>query len=356
LGLLRRLRRRLGQGIGPPGKGSSQGPNQARQNFFSTLAAQVEGEAEPAVLMLLQDLDSYFEAWREILASAFLTDDEIIEGSFRLRVTDKELSSESWKLTLADKVQDFIEEAQTVIKALLHLAHDIEEGLLEKRLPEDFFVAWIGEFKAAISRLRAQIDFIGRFFLKMKADPGTIAWVEAVAGRRRNFKLVMAPLEVGSLLEEMLYQRLKTMIMVSATIAVERSFDFFMARVGLDERRRNGTLHSLILTSPFDYRRNALTMVPRDLPLPNESGYIHALSLFLDTLIARIGGRSLVLFTSYRAMKQAAATCRDSLQRRGVKLLLQGEGQRQWLLNELKNNYNTALFATDSLWRLGVMK
>jgi len=33
-----------------------------------------------------------------------------------------------------------------------------------------------------------------------------------------------------------------------------------------------------------------------------------------------------------------------------VRLLLQGEGQRQWLLNELKNSYNTALFATDSFW------
>ncbi|MCD6534697.1 MAG: DEAD/DEAH box helicase family protein [Deltaproteobacteria bacterium] len=350
LGLLRRLRRRLGQGSGPPGKSSPKRQNKMQNDFFSTLAAQVESEAEPAVLMLLQDLADHFEAWREILAAAFVPAAEIIDGSFRLRVTDKERGSESWKLSLVDKVENFIEEARVVIKALLLLGHNIEEGLLEKRLPEDFFVAWVGEFKAATGRLQTQVDFIGRFFLNQKSEPGIIAWVEAVAGRRRNFKLVMAPLEVGSLLEEMLYQRLKTLVMVSATIAVERSFDFFMTRVGLGERSCNGTLHSLILTSPFDYRRNALIMVPRDLPLPNEAAYIHALSLFLDTLIARIGGRSLVLFTSYRAMKQAAATCRDSLQRRGVRLLLQGEGQRQWLLNELKNSYNTALFATDSFW------
>lgn len=349
LGLLRRLRRRLGQA---PGSGGcvSGGKSKVRQDFFATLAAQVEGEAEPAVLMLLQDLGDHFEAWREFLASTFVPDDEIIEGSFRLRVTGKERDSESWKLTLVDKIESFIEEAQAVIKALLILAHNVEKGLLEQLLPEDFFVSWSGEFKAATGRLQSQVDFIGRFFLKMKGESGVIAWVEAVAGRRRNFKLVMAPLEVGSLLEEMLYQRLQTLVMVSATIAVERSFDFFTARVGLDERSRSGTLHSLILNSPFDYRRNALIMVPRDLPLPNERDYISALSFFLDTLITRVGGRSLVLFTSYRAMKQVAAICRDSLQRRGVRLLLQGEGQRQWLLNELKNNYNTALFATDSFW------
>ena len=177
-----------------------------------------------------------------------------------------------------------------------------------------------------------------------------IAWVAVIAGRRRNFKLVLAPLEVGSLLEEMLYKRLQTMVMVSATIAVERSFAFFTSRVGLDERGRNGSLRSLILSSPFDYRRNALIMVPSDLPMPTEADYISSLGLFLDTLIGRIGGRSLVLFTSYRAMNQSATICRDSLQRRGVRLLMQGEGQRQWLLNELKNNFSTTLFATDSFW------
>ncbi len=350
LGLLRRLRRRLGQG--PPGSGGgfSRAQSEVQKDFFATLAVQVEGDAEPAVLMLLQDLNDHFEGWREVLVTAFVSADEIIEGSFKLRVTDKERGSESWKLTLGDKVESFIDEVQTVTKALLSLAFNVEKGLQEKLLPEDFFTSWLGEFKAAIGRLRIQVDFIGRFFLKMNGQPEVIAWIEVVAGRRRNFRLVMAPLEVGSLLEEMLYKRLQVLVMVSATIAVERSFDFFISRVGLGERRRSQTLRSLILASPFDYRRNALIMVPCDLPMPTEASYISSLGLFLDTLIARVGGRSLVLFTSYRAMKQAAAICRDSLQRRGVRLLMQGEGQRQGLLNELKNNYSTALFATDSFW------
>ena len=350
LGLLRRLRRRLGQG--PPGAKSVSSGTQSdvRHDYFITLAAQIEGETEPAVLMLSHDLNDHFESWRQVLIGNFVANDEIIEGSFKLRVTDKERNSQTWKLILGDRIESFIEEAQTVIKALLALESNVEKGLQEKLLPADFFVAWLGEFKAAIGRLQSQVDFIGRFFLKMKGQPEIIAWIEAAAGRRRNFKLVLAPLEVGSLLEEMLYKRLQTLVMVSATIAVERSFDFFIGRVGLTERSRSGNMHSLILTSPFDYRRNALIMVPRDLPLPNEAAYIAALGLFLDTMIARIGGRSLVLFTSYRAMKQTAAICRDSLQRRGVRLLMQGEGQRQGLLNELKNNYNTALFATDSFW------
>jgi ATP-dependent DNA helicase DinG len=237
-----------------------------------------------------------------------------------------------------------------VIKALSELNRNIECGFEEKFLPEDFFRGWQGEFQAALVRLQDQVDFVARFFLKMSAQSELIAWIEVSGGQRRNFKIVLAPLEVGSLLEDMLYARLKSMIMVSATIAVDKSFDFFINRVGLLERSRSQLLKSLILASPFDYRKNALVMVPRDLPLPNESDFIASLALFLDTLISRIGGRALILFTSYRAMKSVAAICRDSLRRRGVRLLLQGEGQRQWLLNELKNNPDTALFATDSFW------
>ncbi|MBN2809863.1 MAG: DEAD/DEAH box helicase [Deltaproteobacteria bacterium] len=349
LGLLRRLRRRLGQGSASAAA-EHKGKNVVSQAFSADLAAQVEGEAEPAVLMFLNDLNDHFEAWREVLIADFVSDDEVNEGSFKLRVTDEHRQSEGWKIRLGARVESFIEEAQSVTRALLSLGRKIEKGLQEKLLPEDFFVAWLGEFKAALGRLQTQVDFIGRFFLKMRGQSETIAWIEATVGRRRNCKLVLAPLVVGTLLEELLYKRLQTLVMVSATIAVESSFAFFISRVGLAERANQGTLRSLILLSPFDYRRHALIMVPQDLPLPNEASYIASLGLFLDTLIARIGGRSLVLFTSYRAMQQAAAICRDSLQRRGVRLLMQGEGQRQWLLNELKNSYNTALFATDSFW------
>ena len=344
LGLLRRLRRRLGQGLANSEK------NTRRADFMATLAAQIEGEAEPAVMMLSQDLEDHFAAWREILIAELVPANEIIEGSFKFRVTAKERFLPGWKSALTEKVETFIEEAQSVIKALSELNSNIERGFEKKFLPEDFFRGWQGEFQAALVRLQDQVDFIARFFLKMSAQSDLIAWIEVSGGQRRNFKIVLAPLEVGSLLEDMLYARLKSMIMVSATIAVDKSFDFFINRVGLLERSRSQLLKSLILTSPFDYRKNALVMVPRDLPLPNESGFISSLALFLDTLISRIGGRSLVLFTSYRAMKSVAAICRDSLRRRGVRLLMQGEGQRQWLLNELKNNPDTALFATDSFW------
>ena len=345
LGLLRRLRRRLGQGAASGG-----GESAAQADFFATLAAQIEGETEPAVLMLAQDLEDHFTAWRDILVADLVPENEIIDGSFKLRVTAKERAAKAWNLNLAEKVEAFIDEAQTVLKALYSLARTVEKGLKEKLLPDDFFEIWHGEFRAAGVRLQDQVDFVARFFLKMSARSELIAWIEVSGGQRRNFKIVLAPLEVGPLLEDMLYERLKSLVMVSATIAVDNSFDFFINRVGLLERSRSQLLSSLIVASPFNYRKNALLMVPRDLPLPNESAFIPALALFLDTLISRVGGRSLILFTSYRAMKSVASICRDSLRRRGVRLLLQGEGQRQWLLAELKNNHETALFATDSFW------
>lgn len=346
LGLLRRLRRRLARD-----GAILEGKNNARKiDFFTALAAQIEGETEPAVLMLAHDLEDHFTGWRDILVADFVPGSDVIEGSFKLRITEQERSTKSWKFSLAEKVEAFVEEAQSVVRALFDLISQLESGLREKLLPDDFFYSWLTEFRAAAVRLQNQIDFVARFFLKMGARSELIAWIESTGGRRRNLRIVLAPLDVGPLLEEMLYARLKTLIMVSATIAVDNSFDFYINRVGLLERSRSNLLSTLILASPFDYRKNVLVMVPRDLPLPNEASFNSSLAFFLDTLISRIGGRALVLFTSYRTMKSVALSCRDSLRRRGVRLLLQGEGQRQWLLAELKNNPDTALFATDSFW------
>ncbi len=340
LGLLRRLRGRL---MRPPGSAEPSA-------FQSDLAARIEGEAEPAVLMLLGDLSGYFEKISEILKTAFVADDNVVDGNYKLRITARERDAAVWQEELGPLVTDLLGEFKTVVKAVAEVVVAVDEGLREKWLAEDFFAGWLGEGRAALNRLQAMADFLGRFFLAEKESPELIVWVEAVSGRRRNLKMMMAPLEVGALLEEKLYRRLKAQVMVSATVAVERSFDFFVKRVGLEGCRREGKLRELILDSPFDYRSNALVLVPSDLPRPNEKGFIPALGLFLDTLLSRVGGRALVLFTSYRAMQQTAALCRESLGRRGVKLMLQGEAQRPRLLHELKNNYNTVLFATDSFW------
>ncbi len=195
LGLLRRLRRRLGQSAPKGAK------NSRRADFMATLAAQIEGETEPAVLMLSQDLEDHFAAWRQILVAELVPENEIIEGSFKFRVTAQERSLPAWKSTLAEKIEAFIEEAQSVIKALSELNRSIERGFEEKFLPDDFFRGWQGEFQAALVRLQDQVDFVARFFLKMSAQSELIAWIEASGGQRRNFKIVLAPLEVGSLLE-----------------------------------------------------------------------------------------------------------------------------------------------------------
>ncbi len=342
LGLLRRLRRRLN--AEPPGAGKNPG-------FREELLGLVENEVEAVVLMLLGELDDFWERLRRVLAESVVDKDGLSEeGAFRLRITARQRESRAWREEVAGVVGELLEEIGKVTRALATLVRRVEIGVEEKILGGEFFPSWINEGRAALNRLQAQADFLTRFFLAEKVEPGLIAWIEAGTGRRRNLKMVLAPLLVGGLLKDMLYERLRTLVMVSATIAVANRFDFFVSRVGLETQLAAGNLATLILKSPFDYRRNALMLVPADLPLPNDRNFIAALSLFLDTLVSRVGGRSLVLFTAYRAMRQVATLCRDSLARRGLRLLLQGEGQRPWLLHELKNNFNTVLFATDSFW------
>ena len=103
--------------------------------------------------------------------------------------------------------------------------------------------------------------------------PGS-RWPGAGSGRGTGVitRLCTAPLEVARNLKEALFDRFRTVVMTSATLAVGQSFDYLKRRVGLD-RTEPGRVSELLLASPFDFARQALVAVPTDVPEPGRSGY-----------------------------------------------------------------------------------
>src|SRR5205085_8730063 len=124
------------------------------------------------------------------------------------------------------------------------------------------------------------------------ASEETVTWVERSGGQPA---LRVAPVEVGDELAKVLWSS-ATAVLTSATIP-----DRIAPRLGLPaetEQRDVG--------SPFDYRRHALLYVPR---LPNAKHPDHEAAAHdeLEFLITAAGGRTLALFTSWRAMRAARA-------------------------------------------------
>jgi ATP-dependent DNA helicase DinG len=145
------------------------------------------------------------------------------------------------------------------------------------------------------------------------------------------------------------YDPLRTVVLTSATLSVEGSVDFLGERLGfglVPRERFRFTEHP----SPFDYARQALTLVPDDIPEPGSREYgPRVASVVLDVLL-RTRGRAFILFTSYGLLRRTHEALAGRLAAEGIRALRQGELARSELLRRFRSGPPHALFGTDSFW------
>ena len=100
--------------------------------------------------------------------------------------------------------------------------------------------------------------------------------------------------------------------------------------------------------SPFDHPRRGILYVARHLPPPGRDGLPPAYLTELSELITAAGGRTLGLFSSMRAARQAALELRGSLT---VPLFCQGDDATGQLIRQFAEYETSCLFGTLSLWQ-----
>jgi len=184
------------------------------------------------------------------------------------------------------------------------------------------------------SELRADLAAI----LESKSSE-QVYWSEV---RGRGVFLWASPIQVASILKERLYPDLDTAVLTSATLSTGGNFHFIRSRLGLDDARE------LILGSHFDFARQAILYIPRDIPEPREEGWLRQACGELEKILEASRGRAFVLFTSYAQMELV----HDALQERiPYPLLLQGEMSKSGLLETFRNTPNAVLFGTSSFWQ-----
>ncbi|HEY3978244.1 MAG TPA: ATP-dependent DNA helicase [Streptosporangiaceae bacterium] len=117
------------------------------------------------------------------------------------------------------------------------------------------------------------------------------------------------------------------------------------------EQRHSLEWTGLDVGSPFDHPRSGILYIARHLPQPGRDGLPEAYLTELRELITAAGGRTLGLFSSMRAARQAAAELRDPLAEAGFPLLCQGEDSTSLLVTKFAADEPTCLFGTISLWQ-----
>jgi ATP-dependent DNA helicase DinG len=170
-----------------------------------------------------------------------------------------------------------------------------------------------------------------------RGEDDDVRWYELTP---RGFMLQRTPLDVSAPLRNFREASRAAWVFTSATLAVDADFSHIARRLGLDEPS------TLLQPSPFDWPRQALCYLPRNLPEPNQREYVPALIDALRPVLQASGGRAFLLFTSHRALRDAA----DLLANDPWPLFVQGSAPRNVLLDRFRASGNGVLLGAASFW------
>ncbi|MBK8815279.1 MAG: ATP-dependent DNA helicase [Methylococcaceae bacterium] len=166
-------------------------------------------------------------------------------------------------------------------------------------------------------------------------------WIRWYETHRKSFTLSRTPLDIAKEFNAFMQQHKATWIFTSATLSVADKFDHFAKNLGL------GEIQSEQWGSPFDYANQSLFYHPKGLPKPDDPNFIPAIVEFVIPVIEASQGRTFFLFTSHRALKQAAELLEYRIK---FPILIQGSKPKAQLLEQFKRKGNAVLLGTASFW------
>ncbi|HTT04025.1 MAG TPA: ATP-dependent DNA helicase [Steroidobacteraceae bacterium] len=258
---------------------------------------------------------------------------------------------------LARELPTELQLALQAARAVLGAGRDSERHVAWEELPPQAetslqaLQAALDALQGALGELQGADPAIESLVPRTAAHAGALRQIlePEIAGARsasadaRGVALRLLPYDIAERFCSYRRQTPAAWIFTSATLAVGGNFSHFAGRLGLSD------CQTLCLASPFDYARQGLLYLPRGLPEPAQPGYIEALMQACLPLIEAAGGGAFLLFTSHRALRQAAAWLAGTLAQR-LPLLVQGDAPRELLLRRFRASANAVLLGSASFW------
>lgn len=201
-----------------------------------------------------------------------------------------------------------------------------------------------GAQQVAIAAVDEIFDNAGRMLEERELD---VLWNRI--DQRRGPVLHVAPMSVAMLVRDKIFAE-RTVVLTSATLELGGTFDVLAGTLGL---RGGGApaYRGLDVGSPFNYAEQAIAYVAAHLPPPGRGELPTAVIDEIEALVRAAGGRTLGLFSSMRAAREATEALRDRLGESEIRILCQGEDQISTLVREFAREPTVCLFGTLSLWQ-----
>ncbi|NLB87857.1 MAG: hypothetical protein GX790_01325, partial [Syntrophomonadaceae bacterium] len=130
-----------------------------------------------------------------------------------------------------------------LIDILNRLIHQLESLVIDEDLDYVFYLSLLKELGDSLFRIMEE-DL---------TSETSLVWGEWLGEEIDS--LMSSVIEVGSVLNESLYAKLNSLIMLSATITIDDKFDFFINKSGLTEIKNQERLNTFIGKSPFCYEK-----------------------------------------------------------------------------------------------------
>ncbi len=258
--------------------------------------------------------------------------------SQRLRITSGVRAQPAWNL-----VETAWQDCAVILNKVergLGQVYNALDGMDSYDIPD--LEDMLQDLAAHVLHLRTVRDQIGQ--IVSNPSDNQVYWLERNT-ERNILSLNAAPLRVGDLVRQHIFGQKESVILTSATLCVGGKFDYVRDRLGAWEA------DELAVGSPFDYKASTLVYVPLDMPEPNEPYYQRNLEEALVRLCTAMGGRTLVLFTSYSQLRATARAISKRLAEEDILVLEHGDGgSRQQLLTTFRETPRAVLLGTRSFW------
>jgi ATP-dependent DNA helicase DinG len=171
------------------------------------------------------------------------------------------------------------------------------------------------------------------------SDPDFVYYLEV---RARSLVLRASPVDVSRIIRDSLFERIRTTVLTSATLAVDGSFEYIKGRLGIREAE------ALRVPSEFDFGSQALLYLPKRMPSPKAPAFAEAAAGEITRILTCSRGRAFVLFTSYSVLRTVQQIVEMSLP---FPVLVQGTLPRTALIERFRATPNAVLLATSSFWQ-----
>ena len=287
---------------------------------------RIDNKIIPQILKINDLKAGYFNNFKNII-----TDEEKI-----IRVDTGLKESQAWR-----ELEEHGERFQVELQKLGLYLNELYEEILKFDSSTLYgFDELLMELESFIMRVQM---FANNLDFNLQADdPQYVFWIEK--RQEEVYNQENAPLDISDLLNELLWDSLDTLVLTSATLSINKDFKFFKESLGLDKS------DTLEVESPFDYAKQARMIIPDDIPEANSPEFLENILDYLQELLMKIGGRTMVLFTAYTMLNYCVDKLNAPLQEKGINLLAQGTYPRNYILEKFKENDRQIIFGTDSFW------